>query len=212
MARTRRTASSSSRRSVSRRATAAELLHPADGDYRPQSLSTAYWGWRTGTDYLDVDAFEWPTAASSVTIVSGIEARMIEAEAQQAAGDPAGEIATLNAARATVTSLTPLSDRRNCIRGNRSDLSGARVLALLDRPPPLATCVISFGMTELGRYCVPNGSVAQGGELRHGCEHPDSTGRAEQIQTCRRIPAQTGTRKLVPEWCPPAVSAPGALA
>lgn len=52
----------------------------------------------------------WPTAASPVTIVSGIEARMIEAEAQQAAGDPAGAIATLNAARATVTGLTPLSD------------------------------------------------------------------------------------------------------
>jgi len=52
----------------------------------------------------------WPTAASPVTIVSGIEARMIEAEAQQAAGDPAGAIATLNAARATITGLTPLSD------------------------------------------------------------------------------------------------------
>jgi starch-binding outer membrane protein, SusD/RagB family len=52
----------------------------------------------------------WPTAASAVTIVSGIEARMIEAEAQQAAGDPAGAIATLNAARATVTGLAPLTD------------------------------------------------------------------------------------------------------
>jgi hypothetical protein len=52
----------------------------------------------------------WPTAASPVTIMSGIEARMIEAEAQQAAGDPAAAIATLNAARATITALTPLTD------------------------------------------------------------------------------------------------------
>jgi hypothetical protein len=52
----------------------------------------------------------WPTAASPVTIISGIEARMIEAEAQQAAGSPTAALATLNAARATVTGLTPLID------------------------------------------------------------------------------------------------------
>ncbi|HEY7232963.1 MAG TPA: hypothetical protein VH539_02385 [Gemmatimonadaceae bacterium] len=52
----------------------------------------------------------WPTAASPVTIISGIEARMIEAEAQQAAGDPASAVATLNAARTTVTGLAPLTD------------------------------------------------------------------------------------------------------
>jgi len=52
----------------------------------------------------------WPTAASSVTIVSGIEARMIEAEAAQAAGNPGGVITALNAARATMSGLTPLTD------------------------------------------------------------------------------------------------------
>jgi hypothetical protein len=52
----------------------------------------------------------WPTAASSVTIVSGVEARLIEAEAAQAAGNPAGVITALNAARATVTGLAPLTD------------------------------------------------------------------------------------------------------
>ena len=52
----------------------------------------------------------WPTAASSVTIVSGIEARMIEAEAQLAANDPTAALATLNAARATVPGLAPLTD------------------------------------------------------------------------------------------------------
>ena len=52
----------------------------------------------------------WPTADSPVAIVSGIEARMIEAEAQQQAGDPAAAIATLNAARTTVAGLAPLTD------------------------------------------------------------------------------------------------------
>jgi hypothetical protein len=35
---------------------------------------------------------------------------MIEAEAQQAAGDPSSAVATLNAARTTVTGLAPLTD------------------------------------------------------------------------------------------------------
>jgi hypothetical protein len=55
----------------------------------------------------------WPTAASPVTIVSGIEARLIEAEVAQAAANPAGAIAALNAARATVAALTPLTDPGN---------------------------------------------------------------------------------------------------
>jgi hypothetical protein len=55
----------------------------------------------------------WPTAATPVTIVSGVEARMIEAEAQQAAGDPTAAVATLNAARATVAGLAPLTDPGN---------------------------------------------------------------------------------------------------
>ncbi len=52
----------------------------------------------------------WPIRESSVAITSGIEARMIEAEAQLAAQNAAGALATLNAARATVTGLTPLVD------------------------------------------------------------------------------------------------------
>jgi hypothetical protein len=52
----------------------------------------------------------WPTRDASVTIVSGIEARMIEAEAQLKAGQAAAAVATLNAARTTVSALTPLTD------------------------------------------------------------------------------------------------------
>jgi hypothetical protein len=52
----------------------------------------------------------WTTNTATVTIVSGIEARMIEADAQIKAGQPAAALATLNAARTTVTGLTPLTD------------------------------------------------------------------------------------------------------
>ena len=52
----------------------------------------------------------WPLRESSFSITSGMEARMIEAEAQLAVQNSAGALATLNAARATVTGLTPLVD------------------------------------------------------------------------------------------------------
>jgi starch-binding outer membrane protein, SusD/RagB family len=52
----------------------------------------------------------WPERESSVAIVGGIEARMIEAEAQLEAGNAAAALATLNAARTTVTGLAPLAD------------------------------------------------------------------------------------------------------
>ncbi|MGQ0642656.1 MAG: hypothetical protein ACT4P6_18085 [Gemmatimonadaceae bacterium] len=50
----------------------------------------------------------WTARETPVTIVSGIEARLIEAEAQMRAQNVTGSLATLNAARATVTALTPL--------------------------------------------------------------------------------------------------------
>jgi hypothetical protein len=51
----------------------------------------------------------WPTRESAVTIISGVEARLIEAEAQLRAGDPAGALATLNQLRTTVAGLQPLA-------------------------------------------------------------------------------------------------------
>ncbi|MBM3908807.1 MAG: hypothetical protein FJ363_12135 [Gemmatimonadetes bacterium] len=62
-------------------------------------LSTPFWVQRI-----------WPARESSVAILSGKEARLIEAEAQLAAGNTAGSLATLNALRASVTGLTPLAD------------------------------------------------------------------------------------------------------
>jgi len=52
----------------------------------------------------------FPIRESSVAIVSGHEARLIEAEAQLRAGSNTAALATLNALRATVSGLTPLAD------------------------------------------------------------------------------------------------------
>jgi hypothetical protein len=52
----------------------------------------------------------WPTRESTVTIMGGVEARLIEAEAQLRDGDSAAFLATLNTARATVDGLDPLAD------------------------------------------------------------------------------------------------------
>lgn len=52
----------------------------------------------------------WTTAEASFPIISGQEARLIEAEAQLRAGNTAGSLTTLNALRATYTGLTPLAD------------------------------------------------------------------------------------------------------
>jgi hypothetical protein len=51
----------------------------------------------------------WPARETSVTIAGGIEARLIEAEAQLRAQNFTGSLGTLNAARTTVTGLTPLT-------------------------------------------------------------------------------------------------------
>ena len=52
----------------------------------------------------------WTTGTAAVPIIVGVEARMIEAEAQLRAGDTTASLNTLNAARTTVTGLTPLTD------------------------------------------------------------------------------------------------------
>ena len=55
----------------------------------------------------------WPAADASVTIVNGIEARLIEAEARLRSDDPDGAVSTLNDLRATVAGLAPLADAGN---------------------------------------------------------------------------------------------------
>jgi len=52
----------------------------------------------------------WPIRESPVALTSGVEARLIEAEAQLRATNPAGALGTLNTLRTTVTGLVPLLD------------------------------------------------------------------------------------------------------
>lgn len=52
----------------------------------------------------------WPLRESPVALTSGIEARLIEAEAALRAQNAAGALTILNAARTTVTGLVPLVD------------------------------------------------------------------------------------------------------
>jgi hypothetical protein len=51
----------------------------------------------------------WPTRDASAAVVSGVEARLIEAEAELAAGQPAAALLILNDLRTTVPGLTPLT-------------------------------------------------------------------------------------------------------
>jgi hypothetical protein len=52
----------------------------------------------------------FPRGDAPVPLATGVEARLIEAEALLAAGDAAGWLAKLNAARTTMPELTPLTD------------------------------------------------------------------------------------------------------
>ena len=52
----------------------------------------------------------WTAATTSFPLLTGAEARLIEAEAQLRAGNSTASLATLNALRATYVGLTPLTD------------------------------------------------------------------------------------------------------
>jgi len=74
----------------------------------------------------------WTVREAPVTIVSGVEARLIEAEAQLRAGAGATSLATLNALRTTVTGLAPLADTGTAA-GNVSQLFRERAFWLFGR-------------------------------------------------------------------------------
>lgn len=52
---------------------------------------------------------KWAERSADMTVASGVEARLIQAEAQLAAGQAGAALATLNALRATVAGLAPLA-------------------------------------------------------------------------------------------------------
>lgn len=74
----------------------------------------------------------WPARDSSVNVLIGAEARLIEAEAQLRAGNATGSLATLNALRLTVTGLTPLVDAGTTV-GRENQLFRERAFWLFGR-------------------------------------------------------------------------------
>ena len=52
----------------------------------------------------------WPTRESSIVVVNGVDARLVEAEAALARGQSAAYLPIVNALRQTVTGLAPLTD------------------------------------------------------------------------------------------------------
>ena len=121
----------------------------------------------------------WPIRESSVAITSGIEARMIEAEAQLAAGNTAGALATLNAARTTVTGLTPLTDAGTA-DARVNQLFRERAIWLFGRGYRLGDMrrlIRQYGRSAASG--VPGRRVAQGRELWHRRELPGPAGRVE---------------------------------
>ncbi|HEX5831167.1 MAG TPA: hypothetical protein VFY16_09310, partial [Gemmatimonadaceae bacterium] len=59
----------------------------------------------------DIHGFSrYASLAAPITLASGVEARLIEAEAMLRAGDAAGALTILNALRATMPGLAPLGD------------------------------------------------------------------------------------------------------
>jgi hypothetical protein len=74
-----------------------------------------------GQDGTPTPTLLFNTASNSpVPLATGVEARLIEAEAQLAAGNTTAWLATLNALRTTVSGLSPLTDPGT--RGARDDL------------------------------------------------------------------------------------------
>ena len=112
---------------------------------------------------------QYPTLNSNVVIASGIEARMIEAEAQLAAGNTAAFLATLNAARATVVRparRSPIRERpaagRTCSSASvRSGCTPPRI-GLGD----MRRLIRQYGRST--RIGVPDRRVLQGRLVRHG--------------------------------------------
>lgn len=68
------------------------------------------WGFDGVGRYPQYNARKWTSFDDEVVIASGVEARLMEAEALLNAGDVAGWLGKLNALRGTVAGLAPLAD------------------------------------------------------------------------------------------------------
>jgi hypothetical protein len=106
----------------------------------------------------------WTDREDPVTIMSGVEARLIEAEAQLAAGDADSALAILNTARATVTGLAPLTDA-GTTAAREDQLFRERAFWLFGtghRTGDLRRLIRQYGRTEDAVF--PTGAWHKGGE------------------------------------------------
>lgn len=105
----------------------------------------------------------FPTAGSPVPLATGVEARLIEAEAALKRGDATTYLAKLNDARSTVASLTPLADpgstaaRENLLFRERAFWFWGTAHRLGD----LRRLVKNYGRTAASVY--PTGPYFKGG-------------------------------------------------
>ena len=105
----------------------------------------------------------WDERTDPVVIASGIEARLIEAEAFLRASDPVNFLAKLNAARATLAGLAPLADPGTAV-GRENLLFRERAFWMFStghRQGDLRRLIRQYGRTESSVF--PTGVWFKGG-------------------------------------------------
>ena len=114
----------------------------------------------------------WPARETPVAIATGIEARLIEAEALLRAGSHPAFINALNALRTTVTGLAPLADPGTAA-GREDLLFRERAFWLFStghRLGDLRRLIRQYGRTETQVF--PTGDFAEGGQYGHDVNFP----------------------------------------
>lgn len=117
----------------------------------------------------------WPTRDATVTVVSGVEARLLEAEAQIRANPGTGGtyLAILNALRTTVSGLIPLTDPGSDA-ARVDQLFSERAFWLFgrgNRLGDLRRLVRQYSRAEASVF--PNGAYHKGGNYGTGSNFPN---------------------------------------
>jgi hypothetical protein len=143
----------------------------------------------TGLDLItpQFNLDKYPGASAPVPVADGIEARLIEAEAQLQASTRSGMTAILNDLRQTAISpaLPNLSTPREPGRGHRPAFLGARILALCDRPPAGRHAAADPGLRQGFGERIPDGGIPQERNVRPRREPADPDRGAEQLELAR---------------------------
>ena len=123
----------------------------------------------------------WAGRSDPVPLVSGIDARLIEAEARLQAGDFAGMMTILNALRTGRPDDRPAQGRRDAGARRRADHQGRRrdgvlpregVLGLRSRPASVRSAPSHSPVRSHAGSGLPDRRVPQGRQLRGGRQPP----------------------------------------